>query len=231
MMKKLVSALAFLLVVNHSAFAGESEIKAAFAKMDMTVQHIQPSPVAGVAVVSTSQGIFYISDDGRYLVQGPMFDMSGKTPENITNRVLLSELNSLEKEMIIYKSPREKHVITVFTDLTCPYCLKLHNENNALNDKGITVRYLAFPRKGPDSAVGKEMQSVWCNGFKTKALNGAFKNEPIAPIEKCNIDISKHYNLGLKFGITGTPAIVLEDGTLIAGYLSADKLAEVVASK
>lgn len=157
-----------------------------------------------------------------------MFDMSGKTPKNITNNVLLDELNSLENEMIIYKSQRGSHVITVFTDITCPYCLKLHNENKALNDKGITVRYLAFPRKGPDSAVGREMQSVWCNGFKTKALDNVFRNEPIPQIDSCNIDISKHYNLGLKFGITGTPAIVLEDGTLIAGYLSADKIAELV---
>ena len=182
----------------------------------------------GVSAVATPQGVFYISDDGRYLLQGPMFDMSGKTPKNITNNVLLDELNSLENEMIIYKSQRGSHVITVFTDITCPYCLKLHNENKALNDKGITVRYLAFPRKGPDSAVGREMQSVWCNGFKTKALDNAFRNEPIPQIDSCNIDISKHYNLGLKFGITGTPAIVLEDGTLIAGYLSADKIAELV---
>lgn len=228
MLKIVSSALALLLVFSHGAVAGESEIKAALGKMDMTATMIRPSPVPGVSAVATPQGVFYISDDGRYLLQGPMFDMSGKTPKNITNNVLLDELNSLENEMIIYKSQRGNHVITVFTDITCPYCLKLHNENKALNDKGITVRYLAFPRKGPESAVGREMQSVWCNGFKTKALDNAFRNEPIPQIDSCSIDISKHYNLGLKFGITGTPAIVLEDGTLIAGYLSADKIAELV---
>ena len=228
MLKIVSSALALLLVFSHGAAAGDSEIRAALGKMDMTATMIRPSPVPGVSAVATPQGVFYISDDGRYLLQGPMFDMSGKTPKNITNNVLLDELNSLENEMIIYKSQRGNHVITVFTDITCPYCLKLHNENKVLNDKGITVRYLAFPRKGPESAVGRDMQSVWCNGFKTKALDNAFRNEPIPQIDSCNIDISKHYNLGLKFGITGTPAIVLEDGTLIAGYLSADKIAELV---
>lgn len=132
------------------------------------MQQIQPSPVTGVAVVSTSQGIFYISDDGRYLVQGPMFDMSGKTPKNITNQVLVDELNSLKNEMIIYKSPHEKYIITVFTDLTCPYCLKLHNENNELNNKGITVRYLAFPRKGPGSVVGKRCSLSGVTALKPK---------------------------------------------------------------
>jgi protein-disulfide isomerase len=102
------------------------------------------APVAGMKTVLTNSGVLYVTEDGKHIIQGPMYDVSGAQPVNVTNQLLMKNLNALEKEMIVYKAAQEKHVITVFTDITCGYCHKLHEEMKDYNALGITVRYLAF---------------------------------------------------------------------------------------
>jgi thiol:disulfide interchange protein DsbC len=109
---------------------------------------IQPSPVSGMSTVLTDSGVLYVTDDGKHIIQGPMYDVSGAQPVNVTNQLLVGKLNALSNEMIVYKAPKEQHVITVFTDITCGYCHKLHEQMSDYNALGITVRYLAFPRQG-----------------------------------------------------------------------------------
>ena len=108
----------------RSAFSGfaqadDAAIQQTLAKMGIKSSDIQPAPVAGMKTVLTNSGVLYITDDGKHIIQGPMYDVSGTAPVNVTNKMLLKQLNALEKEMIVYKAPQEKHVITVFTDTTC----------------------------------------------------------------------------------------------------------------
>ncbi|MFQ7389227.1 MAG: bifunctional protein-disulfide isomerase/oxidoreductase DsbC, partial [Escherichia sp.] len=123
------------------------------------------------------------------IIQGPMYDVSGASPVNVTNQLLMKHLNALENEMIVYKAPQEKHVITVFTDITCGYCHKLHEEMKDYNALGITVRYLAFPRQGLESQAEQDMKSIWC----AKDKNKAFETPWLAKREACDLNVADHY--------------------------------------
>lgn len=137
------------------AHADDAAIKQSLAKLGVQSTDIQPAPVAGMKTVLTNSGVLYVTDDGKHIIQGPMYDVSGAQPVNVTNGLLMTHLKALEKEMIVYKAPQEKHVITVFTDITCGYCHKLHEEMKDYNALGITVRYLAFPRRGVQSELSR----------------------------------------------------------------------------
>lgn len=231
-MKKNVLLLAALFASVSAYAAPEGQlIENTLKKYNITAESVKPSPIAGVNTVITSTGVIYITDDGKYLIEGTIYDLSTKTPTNITNKQLLAKIEALKDEMIVFKSAKEKHVITVFTDITCGYCQKLHSSVKEMNDKGITVRYLAFPRQGLNHPSSKQMASIWCNALPQKALTDAFKGEEVALIDDCKIDLSRHMQVGQQFGITGTPAILLDNGQLISGYLPTDALIETLDNK
>lgn len=203
--------------LSGAAHADNAAIKQSLAKLGVQNTDIQPSPVAGMSTVLTDSGVLYVTDDGKHVIQGPMYDVGGAQPVNVTNALLVGKLNALEKEMIIYKAPQEKHVITVFTDITCGYCHKLHEEMSDYNALGITVRYLAFPRQGLQSQTEQDMKAIWCAKDRNKALDDAMSGKGIQPAN-CQVDISKHYTLGVQFGVNGTPAMVLSNGYVLPGY-------------
>ncbi|ENR5391334.1 TPA: bifunctional protein-disulfide isomerase/oxidoreductase DsbC [Providencia rettgeri] len=234
MKRKLLLLAAACIASFTSTVYGATEekvIRDTLEKYNMVVEVIKPSPIVGLNVVETSTGVVYITDDGKYLLQGPIYDMSGKTPVNISNQPLLKKVEALKDEMIIFKAPQEKYVVTVFTDISCGYCKKLHESVDELNRQGVTVRYLAYPRQGADSDVGKKMASIWCNGLQQKALTQAFKGEDVAIIDDCKIDLSKHMSVGNLFKVTGTPAIILPDGQMLPGYMKPDALVQLLNEK
>ncbi len=217
-MKKRLWLLPLLAVsVSGLVHADDAAIKQSLAKLGVQNSDIQSAPVAGMKTVLTDSGVLYVTEDGKHVIQGPLYDVSGAQPINVTNQLLVGKLNALEKEMIVYKAPQEKHVITVFTDITCGYCHKLHEEMKDYNALGITVRYLAFPRQGLQSPIEKDMKAIWCAKDPKKAFDAAMKGEA-ATGGTCDMNIANHYNLGVQFGIQGTPAIVLSNGTVIPGY-------------
>lgn len=233
MKRKLLLLAACIASFTVSVYGATEDkiIKETLAKYDMTVESIKPSPIVGLNVVETSTGIIYITDDGKYLLQGPIYDMSGKVPLNISNQPLMKKIEALKDEMIVFKAPNEKHVVTIFTDISCGYCKKLHQSVGELNSKGVTVRYLAYPRQGMDSDTAKKMASIWCNGMPQNALTKAFKGDEIAMIDECKIDLGKHMQVGNLFKVTGTPAIILPDGQLLPGYLTPDALIQLLEQK
>ncbi|WP_313080615.1 bifunctional protein-disulfide isomerase/oxidoreductase DsbC [Atlantibacter sp.] len=203
--------------VSGMVHADDAVIKQSLAKLGVQSADIQASPVSGLKTVLTSSGVLYVTEDGKHIIQGPLYDVSGSSPVNVTNKLLMGKLVQLEKEMIVYKAPQEKHVITVFTDITCGYCHKLHEEMKDYNALGITVRYLAFPRQGIQSQAEKDMKSIWCAKDRNKAFDDAMSGKSV-PAASCDIDIADHYALGVQFGVTGTPAIVLSNGYVVPGY-------------
>ena len=211
-----------MLTLLATAFSGmvqadDAAIRQSLTKLGVQSTEIQPAPIAGMKTVLTNSGVLYVTEDGKHISQGPMYDVSGASPVNVTNQLLMKQLNALEKEMIIYKAPQEKHVITVFTDITCGYCHKLHEEMSDYNALGITVRYLAFPRQGLQSQTEQDMQAIWCAKDRNNALDDAMGGKGVQPAS-CKVDISKHYTLGVQFGVNGTPAMVLSNGYVLPGY-------------
>lgn len=220
----------FFALLHQVAIADDAAITASLKKLGLTQIDIQPSPLAGTKTVLTESGVFYVSDDGHYFLQGPLYNINGKMPVNDTNKLLAQKLATLTDEMIIYPAAKEQHVITVFTDIACGYCHKLHEQIADYNALGITVRYLAFPRQGLNSSTGKNMQSIWCVADRKKALDAAMNGEEISPAE-CNIHLASHYQLGMLYGVQGTPAILLENGMMVPGYQTPKKLKEILDSQ
>lgn len=210
--------------ISGVAHADEATIRQSLNKLGVHGAEILPSPVAGMKTVLTDGETLYVTEDGKHILQGPVYDVSGPRPVNVTNALLMTKLKALEPQMIVYKAAKEQYVITVFTDITCGYCHKLHEQIKDYNALGITVRYLAFPRQGLRSEAEQNMQAIWCSKDPQKAFDLAMKGGSGTAPASCNIDIKKHYALGVLFGVQGTPAMVLTDGTLIPGYQSPKEL-------
>ena len=198
-------------------------IKTNLTKLGLKAQTIAKSPVNGLFQVITDRGLFYFSENGQYLVHGKVYDLK-EGVENISelalSQVRIDGVKQFEGEMIVYPAKEEKHVVTVFTDTTCGYCRKLHSQMADYNDLGITVQYLAFPRSGITGPTFKELKAVWCAADKQKAMtdvkNGGRMD--VAAAKSCNAPIAEQYAMGMQVGVTGSPAIILGDGTMIPGY-------------
>ncbi|MCK9605820.1 MAG: DsbC family protein [Methylomonas sp.] len=236
-MKKISGILLFaaaMLTVNNVS-ADEAAIKKALGDFipGAQVDSIKPSEIKGLFEVIAGGNIFYASEDGRYLLQGQLFDAVEK--KNITEGKLASvrklALDKVgEKNMIIFKPATSKHVVSVFTDIDCGYCRKLHSEIDQYMAQGITVRYLFFPRAGKGSESYSKAVSVWCAADKQKALTDAKKGDSLES-KTCDNPVDQHMALGEAFGMSGTPMIVTEKGNILPGYVPAAQLAKILTNE
>ncbi|WP_301099082.1 bifunctional protein-disulfide isomerase/oxidoreductase DsbC [Otariodibacter sp.] len=217
-MKKNAIIFALTSICIGSSWASDASLKQQLEKIGARNIQISDSVLPGFRTAVSEQGVIQISTDGHYIIQGKIFELTNGKLTDVSNSVLMPELNALSDEMIIYPAKKQKHVVTIFMDITCPYCQMLHKRIKEYNDLGITVRYLAFPRGGLESQTARQMESIWTDKDKVFALNEAENGHLPKQLSTPNI-VKKHYDLGLKFGITGTPNIVTENGELIAGYI------------
>lgn len=225
-MKKNVISLGLMLLAT-SVSASDANLKAQLEKMGATGVEISDSPLQGFKLATSNEGVVYISQDGRYVIQGKVFELKNGKAVDITNQGLLAELNAYRNEMIVYPAKNEKHVVTVFMDITCHYCHLLHSKIKEYNDLGITIRYLAFPRGGMNTQTARQMEAIWTSTDKVKALNDAENGKLPTQLKTPDI-VKKHYQLGIKFGVTGTPNMVTSEGELIGGYVEPKELANML---
>lgn len=232
-------ALAGLGLVSLLAQAdpAEKQIRQALKTLDseIAIQSISSTPAPGVYQVELewNQGkqFLYVMENGKYLLQGYLYKVDGGEAENLTEKALNT---SVRKEMakvpvgetVLFSPAAPKATITVFTDTDCPYCQHLHKEVPELNRQGVAVRYLAYPRAGINSETAKTLESIWCANDRPTALTRAKAGETIAK-KSCASPVAKQYELGMRIGIRGTPAIVLEDGQIIPGYRPAAILSKL----
>lgn len=188
------------------------------------------STMPGVYEVVYGVDVFYLTKDGRYMVQGDVIDLSQRT--NITEsrraQMRLKMLADISEDTMIVFAPKEvKHTITVFTDIDCGYCRKLHGEMAELNKQGIKVRYLAFPRTGIDTPSYHKAVTVWCSKDRNQAMTSAKADENL-PQLTCDNPVKQHMAMVKKLGIMGTPALLLENGQAINGYVPAKELIAIL---
>jgi len=212
-------------VVGADVPAGLAEkMKPAFGSAP---DSLKATPVPGVFEALFGGDIIYVSADGRYVFTGNLIDAQTKTSltedARATARKLLMGKIDASKTIEYKAKGTEKHVLYVFTDVECPFCMKLHHEVPALNDKGVTVRYLAYPRAGIGSPSYKKMVNVWCADNKQAALDKIIKGEE-NPVKDCANPVADDYALGQRLGVDGTPALLTDNGTMIPGYRPADEL-------
>ncbi|MER2493437.1 bifunctional protein-disulfide isomerase/oxidoreductase DsbC [Catenovulum sediminis] len=222
--KRACIALLALGIQMPSLVSAEADTKAiknsVENRLGLKVEDIIDIPVQGMSGVLTDKGLFYVSDNGEYLFHGSLFNVKQNMrneSEVILSGVRQQQLNQFSGDMITYKAKNEKHVINVFTDITCGYCRKLHQQIDEYNALGITVKYLAFPRGGVASQSYNDMVSVWCANDPKQAMTDA-KLQGKVVAKSCENNVEAQYNFGAQSGVTGTPAIILKDGTLVPGY-------------
>jgi thiol:disulfide interchange protein DsbC len=202
------------------------------------IQQVTPAPMPGFYQVIASGHLVYVSADGKYVMNGDLIDATKGTSltDDAWANYRKTELAKVPvTDRIVFAPKNPKYTVTVFTDVTCPYCRVLHEQIDAFNKEGIAVQYLAWPRSGVVGEDGKptatynEMVSIWCSSDRNDAFTAAKKGHEPKPAT-CTNPVKDQFDLGLKLGVTGTPAVYAQDGTLIGGYLSpADMLQAVQA--
>ena len=206
------------------------------SSLGLTVVKVEKTPVPGIALLITNQGLFYASYNGDYFIQGKVYSLGNEVKDLAEESLAKMRLEGIEKfkdDMIVYKAENEKYVVTVFTDITCGYCRKMHKQMADYNARGITFRYLAYPRSGIKDRTGnlsqgfKDLRSVWCSEDTAKALTDAKSGSGIA-YRICEAPIEAQFNFGRQIGVNGTPAIILSNGMMIPGYQPPAQLEELL---
>lgn len=229
-MRYLLVALVLMATTAQAASDTYAQLRTSLAKTfpGVTVTEVSETPVAGLveAVLDNGDRLF-VSPDGQYLLSGEMYKArAGGGVTNIGEQKLagvreagLKKINP--DDMISYVAKDQKAEVFVFTDTSCGYCRRLHQHIAEYNDMGVTIHYLAFPRGGAESEAAGTMRAVWCAKDRHAALDGAkLKGMKASPPAACKDPVGKEYNLGLTFGVRGTPAIYTTTGESIGGYLS-----------
>lgn len=230
-------ALAPALVAGQAAPAQPAALPDALAAItaqfpEVRPEQLSPSPVQGLYEIRIGPKIAYVSADGKYLVQGEIIDLA--TDQNLTEgrregvrREVLAGVS--EAGMVVFSPPSPTSTITVFTDIDCGYCRKLHKQVADYNARGIKVRYMYFPRSGPGTESWTKAEQVACAKDRRAALTRSKQGEKLTDKACKPNPVAQHYNIGRDFGLQGTPAIVLESGELIGGYLDPVELSKYIA--
>ncbi|MBK6278948.1 MAG: thioredoxin fold domain-containing protein [Gammaproteobacteria bacterium] len=204
------------------------------ARPDLQYEQPRPSPMAGLYEVQVKGGpLLYIDADGRHFIAGDLFAVQKSGFVNLAEQGRQKERAELiaavkPEDMIIFAPENPKATIAVFTDVDCGYCRKLHSEVAELNELGIAVHYLAFPRAGLGSPSFRKIASAWCAKDPGAALTSLKNGEEIPENVCADNPVAAQILLGEKVGVNGTPALVLEDGTLVPGYRPAKELAKLL---
>jgi thiol:disulfide interchange protein DsbC len=229
MFKTPVILLLGLGALGHGAFADSTDQTAdprvALVKLlpaGSKVEDLRPSPIPGLYEFSQGADVSYLTADGKFFLDGNVYDMA--TRENLTEglrtKARVAMINAVpESQMLIFSPKNPQYTITVFTDVDCGYCRKLHSEMSELNRLGVRVRYMFYPRT----------EAVWCATDRNEALTRAKAGGPVDTSKSCGPNpVAREYALGQSIGVRGTPAIVTETGDYINGYMPPRDLLEQI---
>lgn len=226
--------LALMIQVNATELT-KTELSKTFQEVTpFKVNDIEDSPLTSFKQVITEKGIFYVSNDGKYLISGTVhkFEKGLKNLTEIRNQKIYSKvISQLSNDFITYRAPNELHEVIVFYDTSCGYCKKMHSQVASYNAKGITIHYAAFPRQGifnPGTQQYtdgfKNLENIWCSENKNMVFNMSSRGVN-APSKSCQNTIEEQYKLGKQLGVRGTPAAFAMNGkTVVTGYVNPDEM-------
>jgi thiol:disulfide interchange protein DsbC len=207
---------------------GKDDLAKRYPEID--VRNIKEGPLPGFYEVTIGSVVSYVTTDGRFLFRGDIVDLDSRN--NLTelrrsaNRAALLATIDPAKEIVFSPANGEiKHRVTVFTDVDCGYCRQLHREIDAINALGIEVRYVSYPRTGPDTESWAKAEKVWCAADRKAALTRAKLGADVAAAPDCkNAPIAEEYDLGRRMGLTGTPGVYSDTGVDLGGYSAPQEL-------
>lgn len=218
---------------NHDSTQIHQRVERLLRAIDANAKpdYIGDAPFPGFQEVVVGGQVLYVSNDGQYILQGQPYNV--RTKQVAVSAGLLAFRRELlqttaKADRIIFAAAHPKYTVTIFTDVECGYCRKLHSDIAKYNELGISVEYVAFPRMGLGSDNYREMVAIWCAKDRQKALTDAKSGHPVAQAD-CANPVASEYTLGLRLGVNGTPAIFSADGNLLGGYLPPEKLLAALA--
>ena len=218
---------------NHAAPAPDP--RAALVKLlpaGTKVTDLESSPIPGIYQFVQGAEVSYLTADGKYFLDGNVYDMA--TRANLTEALRARARAALidavpESQMLSFSPKNPLYTITVFTDVDCQYCRKLHSEMAELNRLGIRVRYLFYPRTGPNTESWRKAEVVWCSADRNDALTRAKAGAQLDMNKTCGpTPVAREYALGQSLGVRGTPAIVTESGDFINGNMPPRDLLQAI---
>jgi len=221
-----------LLWVGFSQAADTDKLKQQLEKTlpEVNIDSLREVDNTGFYEAVVNGEIIYFSADGRYAMQGELVSLESRTNLTEQRKVSLRKdlLNTLdEKDMIIFEPEKTKYTLTVFTDIDCVYCRKMHSEIEQYTDLGIRIRYMAYPRGGIDSESYDDAVNVWCADDRRDAMTQAKQGEELA-MKTCDNPVKAEFEIGRKMGVQGTPALFMESGQMLPGYVPAKRLKQIL---
>ena len=230
----LLISLAFVLpaaLAQETGVPTRAEIAAKLNGVDAS--DLKTSVIEGFYEINVGARVAYISVDGRYLVEGEVYDLVDS--RNVTERsraaARVDLLAGVDPSRMIVFSPKDRpveHTITIFTDIDCGYCRQFHREIDRVNELGIEVHYLFYPRTGPATESWNKAEKVWCAANRNTALTDAKLGGRVPDLGCADTPVASHYDLGHQVGVTGTPSVYTADGVHIGGYLPPDQLLQTL---
>lgn len=229
-----IAALSFVATATPVlAQSGESAVRGAIETLvpNAKIDSIAESVVPGIFEVTIEGRVVYVTAEGRYLIQGSIFDIPNRVDitEASRSKVRREALAQVTTGRIVFAPPNPKYRLTVFTDIDCGYCRKMHEHITEYNSAGISIEYMFFPRAGIGSDSYQKAVSVYCSTNQQKAMTDA-KAGVALDRKECDNPIASQYTLSQQIGVTGTPAVFTEDGTQLGGYMPPDQLLQRLES-
>lgn len=219
-----------------SADLSDADFRAEVAERfpGVSAEDITRSKIDGVWKIAQDGVIGYVSADGRYLLDGDLIDLERDVNLSAQQRRSwrLEQIDKVaESQMLIYAPPDPEYTLTVFTDVDCAYCRRLHQQIDQLLDAGIRVRYLFYPLAGPKSPSYRQARAVWCSDDRKAALLAAMQDNPIAGEPGCGSPVEAHYRLAVEtLGLRGTPSLITDSGRILRPGIPLPKLVDKVVN-
>ena len=199
----------------------------------LNINFYEESEIENFYVVNVANNqILYVSNDFKYVFAGDVISLDNGAPSSLNELYqakLVKQVMSLleDTRTINFTAENEKHLIKVFTDISCGYCRLLHSQIDDYLALGISIEYYGFPRDGLQTQVFEDMQSAWCSDDPKLSITKLKAGDDVEE-KTCQNPIQMHYEYGQLLGITGTPSIFLSNGQKLSGYIPASELIKII---
>ncbi|NLW04228.1 MAG: DsbC family protein [Pseudomonadaceae bacterium] len=232
MFKQVLKGVLLLFFISSAMAAPKDAMQLRLQKIDSRIEvvAVKESPIDNFYEVQLSSGdLLYVNKQADYIFTGNLLEITNDGLVDLTEdsrsniRTKIIQAVPVAEQVVFAAKGKTKAVVQIFTDSTCPYCSRLHEQVPELNKQGVEVRYLAFPRQGPQGKGFDDLVNIWCADDRQQAMTAAKAGKKLAT-KQCDNPIAEQYNLGRKLGVQGTPAIFLPDGRVIPGFVPAERL-------
>jgi len=215
--------------VAHAALAQEAVIRKNIAERlpDFPkIDEVSKTPIPGLYELRIGTEVLYSDERGDHVIEGHLIET--KTRNDLTT-ARIDKLTAIDfaslplKDAIVWKQGTGARKMVVFADPNCGYCKKFEKEMQQVKD--VTVYTFLYPILGGDSP--DKSRNLWCakdNGaaWRDWMINGT---APARSMGQCDTAaLQRNVALGKKLRVTGTPALVFEDGKRVPGAMAPEQV-------